>query len=139
MPKIKKTKKEQIEDKIIFLENLGKDYSKKNRNNATKWESSLFNTLSELHYKFKFQVPYIVNKTKNPQLFILDFLLLDYNIILEADGKQHFTKENIKKDNKRSKFLKKEGFHIIRLSNRQISTFSKEVIDQIIKIRISTI
>jgi len=139
MPKIKKTKKEQIEDKIIFLENLGKDYSKKNRNTATFWESSLFNTLSELHYKFKFQVPYIVNKTKNPQLFILDFLLLEYNIILEADGKQHYTKENLKKDNKRSKFLKKEGFHIIRLSNRQISSFTRSDIDQIIKTKISTI
>ena len=135
----RKTKKEQIEDKIIFLENLGKEYSKKNRNNATKWESSLFNTLSELHYIFKFQVPYIVNKTKNPQLFILDFLLTDYNIILEADGKQHYTKENLKKDNKRSKLLKKEGFHILRLSNKQISSFTRNDIDQIIKTRISTI
>lgn len=133
----RKTKKEQIEDKIIFLKNLGKEYSKKNRNNANKWESSLFNTLSELHYKFKFQVPYIVNKTKNPQLFILDFLLTDYNIILEADGKQHYTKENIKKDNKRSKFLKKEGFHILRLSNKQISSFTRSDIDQIIKTKIT--
>lgn len=136
----RKTKKEQIEDKIIFLENLGKTYSKRNKNNATKWESSLFNTLSELHYKFKFQVPYIVNKTKNPQLFILDFLLTDYNIILEADGKTtHSSKEQIRQDNKRTRLLKKEGFHVLRLWNKQISTFSKEVIDQIIKTIISTI
>lgn len=133
----RKTKKDQITDKIIFLENLGKEYSKKNRKNATIWESSLFKSLSELHYKFKFQVPYIVNKTKNPQLFIFDFLLTDYNIILEVDSIKHHTKsKDVKNDNKRSRLLKKEGFHILRLFNKQISSFSKEIIDQIIKQRI---
>jgi len=134
----RKTKKEQLLDKIIFLENLGKEYSKKNRNNATKWESSLFNTLSELHYKFKFQVPYIVNKLKNPQLFILDFLLTDYNIILEVDSiKHHTSSKDVKNDNKRTRFLRKEGFHIIRLFNRQINTLTKDQINQIIQTRIS--
>ena len=45
--------------------------------------------------------------------------------------------ENLKKDNKRSKFLKKEGFHILRLSNKQISSFTRSDIDQIIKTKIA--
>lgn len=136
----RKTKKELLQDKLVFLENLGKTYSKRLKNNATTWESTLFNTLSDLHYKFKFQVPHIVNKDKNPQLFILDFLLTDYNIIIEVDSIKHHTKsKDVKKDNQRSARIKKEGYHIIRFWNKQISTYSKEVIDQIIKQKIMLI
>jgi len=138
MPKNKKTKKELLQDKLLFLENLGKTYSKRLKNNATAWESTLFNTLSDLHYKFKFQVPHIVNKDKNPQLFILDFLLTDYNIIIEVDSiKHHTSSKDVKNDNKRTRFLRKEGFHIIRLFNRQINTLTKDQINQIIQTRIS--
>lgn len=138
MPKNKKTKKELLQDKLLFLENLGKTYSKRLKNNATTWESTLFNTLSDLHYKFKFQVPHIVNKDKNPQLFILDFLLTDYNIIIEVDSiKHHTSSKDVKNDNKRTRFLRKEGFHIIRLFNRQINTLTKDQINQIIQTRIS--
>tara|TARA_R110000868_G_scaffold1729_5_gene13932 strand:+ start:25154 stop:25594 length:441 start_codon:yes stop_codon:yes gene_type:complete len=133
MPK-KKTKKEQLEDKIIFLENLGGVYAKRLIKNRTTWESSLYQTLKDLHYKFEFQVPLVVNKTKKPQLFILDFLLTDYNLILEADGaKYHTSKKDVSSDNKRTKLLRKEGYDILRLFNKQISTFSKELVQQIIQ------
>lgn len=130
----RKTKKEQLEDKIVFLENLGKVYAKRLISNKTKWEISLYNTLKDLHYNFEFQVPVIVNKTKNPQLFILDFLLTDYNLVLEADGvKYHSSKKDVANDIRRTKLLRKEGYDILRLFNKQISVFSKELIQQIIQ------
>ena len=133
MPK-KKTKKEQLEDKIIFLENLGRVYAKRLVKNKTKWEVILYTILKDLHYKFEFQVPIIVNKTKKPQLFILDFLLTDYNLVLEADGaKYHTSKKDVASDNRRTRQLRKEGYDILRLFNKQISIFPKELIQQIIQ------
>lgn len=138
--KVKKTKEEKLLSKIKFLENLGKQYRDNLINNQTDYEKILYRFLKDLHYKFKFQEPVVVNKEKKPQLFILDFLLTDYNLIIEADSKQwHTSKEQVRNDNYRSKLLKKEGYYILRLFNRQISTYSKDQINDIIKMKISNL
>lgn len=134
---LKKTKKEKITEKVIFLENLGKQYARKHKNNPTKWESLFFKYLSDLHYIFKTQIPIVVNKTKSPQLYILDFVISPYNLVIEIDGKQHYTKENLKKDNRRTKLLKQQGYSILRFSNRQVITFTKEQIKEIIDSKIN--
>jgi len=130
MPRKKTKKGTKSEERVKFLTNVGNINSKKLRNNATKWELLLKKALSDLHYNFKFQVPIICGK-KN--LYIVDFLLVDYNIFIEADGKQHYTREGMRRDNRRTKNLKKEGYAPLRLSNKQISLFSKETIDQAIR------
>ena len=78
------------------------------------------------------QVP-IIHKTYG---YIVDFLLTDYPIFIEVDGKWHLTPEQKKKDNRRTKHLEKEGYSPIRLMNKQVSTFTKEQIDQIIQFKI---
>ena len=118
------------------LENFLNEKAKELRKNRTDWEIILYNYLKQLGYKFKFQQPIICS---NKFGYIVDFLLTDYNIYLEADGKWHNSPEQKKKDNRRTKRLLKEGYHIIRLANKQISTLSKENIDQIIKTKISLI
>jgi len=133
----KKTKKEQLQDKIAFLENIGKINAKNLSKNRTAWETKLYNTLKDLHYKFEFQVPVIVNKLKAPQLFILDFYLKEFNLVIEVDSKQfHSNPKDIKSDNRRTKLLKKEGFDILRFWNSQITRYSKEEIQAIISQRI---
>lgn len=133
----KKTKKEQLQDKIAFLENIGKINAKNLSKNRTTWETKLYNTLKDLHYKFEFQVPVIVNKLKAPQLFILDFYLKEFNLVIEVDSKQfHSSPKDIKSDNRRTKLLKKEGFDILRFWNSQITRYSKEEIQAIISQRI---
>lgn len=112
-------------------------HSKRMTESPTKWELSLRKTLSDLHYPFKTQVPVIVREKYG---YILDFLLTDYNLVIEADGrKYHSSKLQIKKDNQRARRLLKEGYYILRLTNKQISVYSKEIIDQIIKTKIQLI
>ena len=77
---MKKTKKQQIQDKILYLENLGLQYAKDLYKNKTKWEIILYNILKEANYNFDFQRPVVVNKLKSPQLFILDFVLIPFNL-----------------------------------------------------------
>lgn len=136
--KVKKVK--DFTTKIKFLEDLGKKYSKDLVNNRTVWEKIMYIFLKDLHYKFKFQEPVVVNKDKDPKLYILDFVLTDYNLIIEIDGKStHTSKEQIKADNYRSKLLKQEGYYILRLFNRQVSTYTKDQVDQIIKTRLASL
>jgi very-short-patch-repair endonuclease len=133
--KVKKVK--DFTAKIKFLEELGVKYSTDLKKNKTKWEQILINHLKELKYKFIFQHPVVVNKTKKPQLFILDFLLTDYNLILEADSvKYHTSRKDVISDNRRTKLLRQEGYTILRLFNKQIENLHKDVIYQIIQSRI---
>lgn len=128
-----KTKSQQTYEWLVAK---GKEFSKDLRNKATEHEKLFYKILKDLHYKFEFQVPVIANKK---HLYILDFLLVDYQIFIELDGSQHFTPEGKKKDNLRTKRLRKEGYEPLRFANKQVTTFSKENIDQIIKTKISLI
>lgn len=134
---MKKTKKQQIQDKIIFLQDLGLQYAKDLNKNKTKWEIILYNILKEAGYNFDFQRPVVVNKLKSPQLFILDFVLIPFNLVIEVDGKStHGAKAQIKSDNRRTKLLKQEGYEILRFWNSQLTNYTKNQILDIIAKRI---
>ena len=134
---MKKTKKQQIQDKIIFLQDLGLQYAKDLNKNKTKWEIILYNILKEANYNFDFQLPVVVNRLKSPQLFILDFVLIPFNLVIEVDGKStHGTKAQIKSDNRRTKLLKQEGYEILRFWNSQLTNYTKNQILDIITKRI---
>ena len=134
---MKKTKKQQIQDKILFLENLGLQYAKNLNKNKTKWEITLYNILKEAGYNFDFQRPVVVNKLKSPQLFILDFVLIPFNLIIEVDSKQHHSSsKDVKSDNRRTKLLRAEGYQILRFWNRQLDNYTKNQILDIIAKRI---
>ncbi len=64
-------KQKSLDGLNAFLKEKAKELSK----NKTKWETSLYTTLKDLHYKFKFQVPVICAEKHG---YILDFLLTDY-------------------------------------------------------------
>ena len=125
-------KQKSLDGLNAFLKEKAKELSK----NKTKWETSLYTTLKDLHYKFKFQVPVICAEKHG---YILDFLLTDYNLVIEVDGNFHNFPQQRKKDNLRTRRLKKEGFHLIRLMNSQISKYSAQDIDNIIKSKIALI
>lgn len=139
----KKQRKKSLKNKTKsqatyeWLVAKGKEFSKDLRNKATPYEKSFYKTLKDLHYKFEFQVPIICNKK---HLYIADFVLIDSKLIIEIDGVScHSSKEDVKKDNRRTKLLKKEGYEVLRFWNKQVSIFTKEQIDQIIKSKIQLI
>jgi very-short-patch-repair endonuclease len=136
---MKKTKKQQIQDKIVFLQDLGLQYAKDLNKNKTKWEIILYNILKEANYNFDFQRPVVVNKLKSPQLFILDFVLIPFNLIIEVDSKQHHSSsKDVKSDNRRTKLLKQEGYNVLRFWNNQLTNYTKNQILDIIAKRITS-
>ncbi len=130
--KPRKTKEQNLEGLLQFLRKRAKAMRLK----PTKWEAILKNQLIELGYKFKSQVPIICREKYG---YIMDFLLLDYNIFIECNSKQyHYSnKQQIKDDNTRSRRIQKEGYFPLVLTNTQIGFFTKEMVDQIIKTKIA--
>jgi very-short-patch-repair endonuclease len=56
------------------------------------------------------------------ELYILDFSCHDYQLCIELDGGQHYTKEGQKEDEARAVFLAKRGIRILRFSNMDVLT-----------------
>ena len=98
------------------------DYNKKNivlaknlRSNATSQENHLwYDFLSK--YEIRFQ------RQKAIDNFIADFYCHQAKLIIEIDGSQHHTEENVKKDEFRTEILEGYDLKIIRFTNRQIDT-----------------
>jgi very-short-patch-repair endonuclease len=72
-------------------------------------------------YKFKRQVPI--------DIFIVDFLCEEANLIIELDGGQHLEQEEY--DTARTQFLKENGFRVIRFWNNDVKNFFNAVIEAI--------
>jgi len=89
--------------------------SKELRKNMTDAEQILWYFLRAnrlFGLKFKRQQP-IGN-------YIVDFVNFQNKLVIEIDGSQHNENENIEKDNERTKFLKSNGFKVLRFWNNDI-------------------
>ncbi len=90
---------------IILAKNL--------RKNATRQENHLWYDFL-VKYRPKFQ------RQKAIGNFIADFYCYEAKLVIELDGSQHGTDENIKKDEFRTEILEDLGLKVIRFTNRQI-------------------
>ncbi len=99
--------------------------AKELRNNSTKQEKTLWKYLnkSQLGYKFRRQQP-IGN-------YIVDFFCPTLKLIIELDGGQHNEKHNIEYDKKRTEFLNKLGYRVLRIWNNDIDNNIEGVIEYI--------
>ena len=89
--------------------------AKQLRQNQTPQEQKLWNIIRNHKFnnlKFKRQQP--IGK------YIVDFLCKDIKLIIEIDGGQHNTPENILTDAQRTQFLQSKGYKVIRFWNNEI-------------------
>ena len=98
---------------------------RKNETLAEKrlWEQLRNRTLES--FKFSRQVPV------GP--FIADFVCRDQRLIVEVDGATHSTDEELDYDNRRTGFLKSEGYAVIRFQNDEILNGMDEVLTLILQ------
>jgi very-short-patch-repair endonuclease len=85
------------------------------RKNMTDAERRLWSKIRRKQLK-KFQF----YRQKNIGDFIVDFYCPAAKLIVELDGGQHYSKENILKDEARDKFLNGLGFRVLRFSNSDV-------------------
>ena len=88
--------------------------AKQLRKNMTKEEKHLW-------YDFLKQLPLTVNRQKNIGSYIVDFYIATKKIVIELDGIQHGTPENIEKDAARDAYLQKMGITVLRYPNTVVN------------------
>ena len=99
-------------------------YLRRSRTNA---ERRLWRELRELKrtgFKFRQQVPI--------DHFIVDFLCLSQRLIIEVDGGTHGTDGEIAGDRRRERYLRDQGFRILRVWNSQVRENIEGVMDTIV-------
>jgi len=87
------------------------------------WEQLRNRTLDS--FKFSRQVPI--------GSYIADFACREQRLIVEVDGATHSTDEERAHDNRRTEFLKSEGYGVIRFQNDEILNGRDEVLTLILQ------
>lgn len=91
---------------------------KEKRNKRTFYEEKFLKILRNKDIRFRSQVQI--------GYYIVDFIILDTGIVVEIDGEQH--DQNIDYDNKRTAFIKRYGFRVIRIKNKDIDNFDIDIL-----------
>ena len=98
-------------------------YSREHRKNPTEAELLIKKQFQRWKIKFRSQRPI--------DYYIVDFILIDYRMIVEVDGNSHIGKEIY--DKKREMYLKNLGYSFLRLTNEEVLSGSVDFRDFILK------
>jgi very-short-patch-repair endonuclease len=110
---------------LKYNSNLKKT-GRKLRNNLTDAEKILWSKIRKRqikNYQFLRQRP-IGN-------YVVDFYCKEAKLVIEVDGGQHFEDKNIKNDELKEDFLKKQGLKIMRFTNLDILKNIENVLEKI--------
>ena len=100
--------------------------AKKLRQNSTDaenilWQALRRNNIDGIHFK----------RQQPIDRYIVDFVCFSHRLIIELDGGQHNELQNIEHDNKRTTYLKSQGFKVIRIWNNEVLNNLDGVIEYI--------
>jgi len=112
-----KKKEDKVKRHTEWLHDRGRKISNKQRNDITPYEKRLREALLIEGLKFSFQ-KYVI---AYPTVYVPDFTF-EHNgikLILELDGKYHYTDKGRRHDAKRDAKLRKMGYKVIRFSNKE--------------------
>lgn len=106
---------------------LLKANARKMRNNPTPAEQALWQMVKSRQLGVAFRRQFIIG------IYIADLVCLSKKLIIEVDGKYHFTEEQQKEGRIRSANLEARGFRILRFTNEQILCDPDNTINTIIQ------
>ena len=104
---------------------LMKELQKNRKQQTTEAEQILWEQLRTKKIEYKFRRQHIVDE------FIVDFICIEKNLIIEVDGKYHNTKEQQEADDLRTKILTELGFKVIRFTNEDVIGNLEQVLEKI--------
>ena len=102
-----------------------KELAKENRKHPTEEESVMWEILKGHFDGYKFRRQHIIGD------YIVDFVCLSKQLIIEIDGGYHLEEEQQKLDEQRTEFLNNQGFHVIRFANEEVIGNTPSVIKSI--------
>lgn len=110
--------------------------SEKILENARRLRKEMTREERHLWYDFLQKYPVKIYKQKIIGPYIVVFYCHKAKMVIELDGSQHYEEAGLLYDEKRTKFLEKEGITVFRVSNRELKeNFSGvcEAIDALLK------
>ena len=113
----------------VATHSMANEKARQLRRNRTAAERRLWRQLRELKQsgcKFRQQVPI--------DHFIVDFACLSRRLIVEVDGGTHSTDREIARDARRERYLKEQGFRILRVWNADVRENMEGVMDTIVAV-----
>lgn len=110
--------------------NVNKKHQKEKRRalrkNQTKAEELMWLKLRNRQFmNLKFRRQYGIGE------YIADFYCSKLKLVLEIDGKKHFTDDCIEYDEIRTQFLKNMGIGVIRVTNKEILENIEKALEEI--------
>ena len=94
------------------------------RKNMTKEEAHLwYQCLCRAKYRFRRQ--YVIGN------YIVDFYCHQAKLVIELDGSQHYTPEEMEYDKKRTAYLESQGLKVVRFSNLDVMRRFRDVCEAI--------
>src|SRR5690554_2402338 len=89
--------------------------AKELRSNLTAAEKVIWELLNKVQFKqYKFRRQHYVH------FYIVDFYNHKLSLVIEIDGEYHNSKEQIEKDEQRTKNLNFQGLKVIRFTNKEV-------------------
>jgi very-short-patch-repair endonuclease len=83
------------------------------RRRMTKEENKLWYQFLRL-YRPRFHRQYVIAN------YIADFYCHEAKLVIELDGSQHYTPEEVEYDQKRTEFMQSQGLRVLRFSNLDV-------------------
>lgn len=91
-----------------------KEKAENMRKNPTEAESAMWEMLRGKNLDAKFRRQHIIGD------YIVDFVCLDKQLVVEIDGGYHNDPEQQKLDRQRTNFLQSKGFSVLRFTNEEV-------------------
>ncbi len=105
---------------------LLKELAKKQKENPTDAEKFLWQNLRNNQLSgFRFRRQHIIDQ------FIVDFVCLEKQLVIEVDGEYHSLPETKISDKQRTEILNQLGFKVLRFSNEEVINDIENVLDRI--------
>ena len=94
------------------------------RKNLTKEEAHLWYQFL-CRYPLRFRRQYVIGS------YIVDFYCHQAKLVVELDGSQHYSPEEMKYDQARTEYLRAQGLQVIRFSNLDVMRRFRDVCETI--------
>jgi len=102
--------------------------AKQLRKNMSEPEIIFWSQIQNSKLGFQFRRQYPIGP------YYADFVCIEKHLVVELDGYHHGTDEAIKYDNRRTDFIKSQGWKIIRIPNGKIRRELNGVLHELLKV-----
>jgi very-short-patch-repair endonuclease len=109
----------------MYRDQEQRDFARQLRNQPTQAENHLWQFLRAEQLGVKFRRQAAIGA------YIVDFVCFSHRLIVELDGPQHLEPTALEHDSRRTAWLEKQGFRVIRFRNQVLDEDIRGVMEQI--------